>query len=841
MRRMRAVRPFAAMLVVVAGLLGAVLTVLAPGGAQAQQPVAGTPSPTQVYRQRLDAVRIELDQLEAGLNRRGTSDSALQSLRQSIDPLAQEASKVAVELTPRADAIRSRLKELGPKPGDKDPPEGADVTKEREDRQTALADVDETVRIARSLLVQAEQIEKEIADRRRALFTQRLFESSTSLLSPQLWIELSSGLPHDGRALAFMAEEATDRAVEKLTLKGAVGVLGVLAVAVFLLVPVRRFGLAFVKRDRLAGQPNRLQKAVAAAAVIIASALGPMIAALILLAIVDTLSLFPPRVSPVFRSLVGGVVFIAFVRGLADGLLAPDRMNWRLVQVSEGTAQKLVLMSTAIASVLVVGQFTETTLKAIAASLRLTVATQGVFALLVTLILARALPLMRVVEPEDEAAFGPHVSERLDLTGIFRGIGWILVTLVVSAAALGYVAFASFLAEQFVWAAIVLPIITLCMILASEGIKAALGPETRLTKTLQASVGFRRGSLDQIAILAAGVARVALIVVAFLLLAAPWGVESTDVLSSMRAAFFGITIGGVTVSLSNVALAILFFAVGMFATRAVQRWLQREYLPHTHLDAGLRNSVTTGFGYLGVVAAAALSVSYLGLSFDKLTIVAGALSLGIGIGLQSIVGNFVSGLILLAERPVKVGDWIVVGDEQGYVKKINVRATQIETFDRATLIVPNSNLVSGVVKNWVHTDRVGRVIVTVPVGRDADADTVATIMRTCAVENADVLEDPAPRVLFKRMSETSLTFDLVCFVGEVDMSSRVQSDLTFAIVRRLREAGVIKPAGPQKLEIDGRVDLRSEMAEIRGARDARVKAEAEERDPDFQPPRRKDA
>jgi small-conductance mechanosensitive channel len=172
---------------------------------------------------------------------------------------------------------------------------------------------------------------------------------------------------------------------------------------------------------------------------------------------------------------------------------------------------------------------------------------------------------------------------------------------------------------------------------------------------------------------------------------------------------------------------------------------------------------------VGVITAGAVAFSYLGLSLDRIAIVAGALSVGIGFGLQSIVNNFVSGLILLWERPIRVGDLVVVGDGEGYVRRINVRATEIETFDRATVVVPNSNLISGVVRN-------------------------AEIMRNCALAHREVMSEPGPRVLFKKMTDTAIEFDLVCFVDEIETAGPVSSDLYFAIFRRLREEGIGTPA-----------------------------------------------
>jgi small-conductance mechanosensitive channel len=194
-----------------------------------------------------------------------------------------------------------------------------------------------------------------------------------------------------------------------------------------------------------------------------------------------------------------------------------------------------------------------------------------------------------------------------------------------------------------------------------------------------------------------------------------------------------------------------------------------------------------------VFVAAAIAFSYLGLSLDRIAIVAGALSVGIGFGLQSVVNNFVSGLILLWERPIRVGDLVVVGDGEGYVRRINVRATEIETFDRSTVVVPNSNLISGVVRNRVRSDRTGRVMITVPVPRAADPDRVAAIMREAALAHREVMSEPSPRVLFKKIGENTLDFDLICFVDEIEVSARVSSDLMFTIYRALREAGIGHP------------------------------------------------
>lgn len=179
-------------------------------------------------KSKIEAIRLELNQIEAGITVRTVSDKALQENRKRVEELARDLKSVSDELAPKAEAMRSRLKELGPKPDEKAEPESTDITKERDERDRLLKELDESVKLARALAVQADQIMTAIADQRRSIFTNKLFERSESLLAPQLWLDVAGNIGHDLRALGVVSRDTLNRIIESA---GAFGTL-VLTIAI---------------------------------------------------------------------------------------------------------------------------------------------------------------------------------------------------------------------------------------------------------------------------------------------------------------------------------------------------------------------------------------------------------------------------------------------------------------------------------------------------------------------------------------------------------------------------------------------------------------------------------
>jgi potassium efflux system protein len=275
----------------------------------------------------------------------------------------------------------------------------------------------------------------------------------------------------------------------------------------------------------------------------------------------------------------------------------------------------------------------------------------------------------------------------------------------------------------------------------------------------------------------------------------------------------------VPVTLADLALSILIAVVTIVATRNSASFLEILLLQRLSINSGTRYTVTTLANYTIVAVGIALIFGTLGGSWSEIRWIFAALGVGIGFGLQEIVANFISGLIILFERPVRVGDVVTVGDTDGVVTRIRIRATTIRNWDRKELLVPNKEFITGRLLNWSLSDQVTRILIPVGVAYGSDVDKALELMEEAAKENGRVLKDPPPLVTFEQFGDNALMLYLRSYVDSIDCRLNVKTELHLAINRKFAEAGIEISFPQRDVHLDTRqpLDIRISRGEALGA------------------------
>lgn len=753
------------------------------GSAMAQPDLGGSatslPAPTPTVAE----LREQFARITAAA---GTDDDARKLLTQ-INEIGTQADKFVTARTGELADLNARLGELGNPPA-AGATEDPDITRQRARLTKERNALDADIRLARLLSVDVRQRGTELVTQRRALFEAQLTERAASPLGGEFWSDLREAWPDDLERLKTMSAALNDGLQTALQPASRTQVIAALIAA--LLFAVLGNWAAEHVLTRLAARllpAGRLRRSLLVIGIVGSHVLLVALAAHGFVAVLKEYATWEPQARKALQSAAQALVFMAFVIGLGRGLLATRRPSWRLPPIPDAMATRLAALPWLVALVAALAWTPAEVNALIDASFAAVVATHVLTALVLTTLVGAVLYLLKPLRADAPEAGLPErpmwVGLLVALIGVLMIAIWVLV-------AVGYVALASFLASQLTWSGIVAAAFYVLFKFADDVFMAIVSSRSTFGQRLQKSFGLAPQTLDQAATVLSGLSRIGLFFYMLIALAAPLGTGPGEVFQRSGKFGTGVKVGEFQLVPGAILSALAVAVVGFIVLRVFKRWLERSYLPNTQLEPGMQSSITTLLGYVGGILVIAFTLSALGIGIERIAWVASALSVGIGFGLQAIVQNFISGLILLAEQPVKVGDWVVLGTAEGDVRRINVRATEIQLGDRSTLIVPNSEFITKTVRNMTLANAEGRVLIRLPMPLTTDAQRVRELILTACREHEGVLETPAPSLTLEGIENSLLIFQAIAYVASPRLAGGIRSDLLFAILDAFKEASL---------------------------------------------------
>jgi potassium efflux system protein len=774
--------------------------VVAPAPVMAQQPATNVnprhteevASPQAKPGEQLETARKNLARLSDLLTQAKDDDNRLAELKVEVDATAKQIIATSVATRPRLDEIKARLTELGDPPTEGTPPEAEVVTQERKRLLAERGEINALTGTAEDLSIQATKLSNGITATRRALFSNTLLKHTdinrTTVMDAiaAISVERETFMRTIGSWLTFAWSFKRLQLLSALFLS--------LCAALVLLAGTRRVFSPFIHREVL-NEPGYITRLSVAFWSTMIPTMAMAAFATTSYFFLQVFNVLRPDIAPIVSVTLAVCVALLFVSTLSNAVLAPRQSAWRLVRVSDGSARLLVWSISAMAVVNGLDYLAGTISEVMGSPIVLTVFKSLIASIIIGLILM-AMSLIKPIVP---------AGATLDSQGKpWPRAVWLLFVLtgatLIIAGLSGYVGLARFVATQIVMTGAILVTMYIGILTGKAVAKQNALADTIVGRYLEKRFRMEQIGLDQ-AGLVAGLGIYALVILFFIpLILLQWGFQIADIQSWAYRIFTEIKIGGITISITGILAGILLFAAIYVVTRWFQRWLDGSVMARSRIDPGVRNSVKTGVGYLGLGLAGLMAISAAGLDLSNLALVAGALSLGVGFGLQNIVSNFVSGLILLVERPFKVGDWVVTGTTEGFVRRISVRATEIETFQRQTIMVPNSLFINASVGNWTHRNKLGRSDIPVTVGYDAVPRQVMDTLLQIAAAHPLVLKNPEPLAVFTAFGETTMTFELRVYLADIVNGNGVRNDLRLAIYERFREEGLGAPFPRDELE-----------------------------------------
>ncbi len=754
--------------------------------AQGTAPVADKPAVQQTIdiETPVTAWNTKLAEIETRLQNEPTARGEIDAARTELEQLRQQILTYINEQRPLLPQLEERLKSLGDAPAETNTPELKAVADQRTELQNSIATLKGALQASDEALVRIEGLTRQTGTLRRDLFEKQLLERSASPLSPELWRYIGQDATIAWNRINLFYSHLWD------TLLSDPAFIYIL-LAAFVLAGIITFfagrHIEGLRQWTSEAPPSDWHRLETAGRIVLLRLLPAAASCSFFYAAIFQAGLLTPTGNRVILSAINSIIIVISVQAVIKTALAVKHPQWHLIELDKHAARSLYYHLMFLAAVYGVDIFVSEMVQLSAMPVSVSIAQSVISSALVAGLVISIL-LIKRRDPIE-----PGLPLRRIGPAYLRIPLWGSALVIIATTLVGYIALARFITGQLIVTSTILIVTYLLIFWASAFGQTLTDEQSPFGQSLQRRLGLTNRRAEQFALPLTLIIKATIVAAAIPFILLLWGFDWFDIGSWLRQALFGFDIGGVKISVVSIAAALVLFLLLFAGARLFQTWLDRSVLERAGVENGVRDSVRTGVGYLGVAIAAVISVSYLGLDFSNLAIVAGALSVGIGFGLQSIVNNFVSGLILLAERPIKAGDWIIAGGHEGIVRKISVRSTEIETFDRANVVVPNSVLISESVKNWTLHNNTGRVTIPIGVHYSSDPELVRDILLEVAKENSQVMSNPAPFVYFENFADNSLNFILYVYLSNINVSLSARTNLRIEILKAFRKHGVEIP------------------------------------------------
>lgn len=788
---------------------------LLAAGAQAQS----VPPPQRPFGQLIDLWSRQLDRIAARADEANLLPVEIDSLRQQVLDVRATAGTAAALARGELADTRKLLAPLEPKPGGDAVPETEAVKAERERLSAQAAESESRVKQSEVIEARADQLLERMNKLRAQMVIENLLRRDPSPLSPEVWSKLG---PQLGVAVQSLSG-ATAAWVGDRRAAPRFAPYDLVKLAAWTLAMGVLWWLGRVLRQRYgrgdAAEPGQRDRTIAAAIDGVGVVLVPILAVWLIGKILAATAP-PPPIDQLLPELIVRAITFLLIVGLTATALSPARPQWRVLPFTDDSAHAL---SQALRRLMGIGLSADFVYVSLTKASGDGDALAAVGALLLaTLVAGLTLPALATRAWHAARSDG---SERPTMIG---GATWSIVRLALSAlvvsaigmALLGYARLAAHLHSALYWTCFLIAAALLFHRLVSDLLDAAAAPDTAPGRWVRHRFGLAPDVTlhsQNLVILLFDLILVALLAVA---IPAAWGVDTDAVLDGAGQLLRGVRIGGVTISLGNIGIALAAFAVCLGLVRLLRAIVRDRVLPTIDAPLPLRQSVDAGLNYVGVTVAVLVGIAVLGIDFTNLAIVLGALSVGIGLGLQNIANNVISGVFLLVERPIKAGDWVVVNGHEGFVRRINIRATEIETVQRTSVIMPNSTFLQNPVVNRTYSDTSSRVELRLSVPLATDPTMLETVLREAALGHERVLRVPAPIVRFVSITPSGLDFELFVFVARIEDRQPVSNDLNKALLSRLIELRIVDPRPVPELRVRGLEPLIDTLAARDDAGDA---------------------